>query len=196
MYVRLKTGRQAGQIVDLRYDAATALTSSGQADRLSQEEIAAHKAAEAAKLRQAERREDPQSPGTVVHEVKSGTGIGCRIVISETPGAFDVLREGRKLNARPLALSEAQILAANPEVPPAETGTGGEGKAGATDWREAEAGKVEIPENWRDLNGNDQRSLAAQLTTEKVTNKDLAAQFIEREIAHRAANPEAPPAAT
>lgn len=195
MYVRLKTGRQAGQIVDLRYDAATALTSSGQADRLTSEEVAAWKAAEEAKRRSAGRQPDPQEPGTVIHEVKAGPGMGCRIAISETPGFFDVTREGRKLNERPLALSEAQILAANPETAPAPARSDGDDPPTGTEWREAEAGKVEIPENWRDLNGNDLRSLAAQLTTEKVTNKDLAAQAIERELAHRAANPEALPAA-
>ena len=113
MHVKLLIGQRAGQIVDLPSHAATNLLMTGQAQRPTEDEIAA--ATEVNRIAmQPKEAPDADEPGTVIHEVKHGAGEGLKIVAAGG-GKFDVLAlDGTKLNEKPLARSEASLLAGDP----------------------------------------------------------------------------------
>lgn len=77
-----------------------------------------------------------------------------------------------------------------PEADPAAADTG-EPQAGEPAG-DPPAGEVDIPADWRDLTWQQQRSLAAKLTTDPVGNKAAAVAAIEAELERRAAASQEP----
>ncbi len=171
MFVRQLIGRQAGEIIEMRADAAQACLAQGSAAPVTDEEMAAAGMAKP-------QPEDDVAPGLPdgYEALRRSDGLGFDVYRAPVLRSDDNVITSDSLNVAPLPnmIAVRDFVAEN----------GGTAPGGAP----ADSGNVAIPEDWQSLDAAGMKSLAGALgAVPAPSTKAAAVAFIEAVIAGRAA---------